>query len=90
MLTYIQLNTQLLKQKKDLENRIASLKDKITHEKKLLNNAEYNCKKNRNDLDHFTACYRDANNKSQKLNEQIDLTTQDNNQLKADLKRLRE
>ena len=35
----IQLNTSLLKQKKDLENRITNLKEKIVHEKKLLNNA---------------------------------------------------
>lgn len=42
------MNTALLKEKKDLEQRIAALKEGIKHEKNKLAKTNENCKKNQN------------------------------------------
>lgn len=53
----IQLNTSLLLEKLDLEKNIKALKQAIAHENKLLNQANYECKKTTNEKNKFRDFY---------------------------------
>lgn len=57
------------------------LKQSIAHEKKLLNNADYNSKKNMNENQKFTDFYLEANAKSKDLSKKIHHTVCEINQL---------
>ena len=62
-----QLNTQLLKDKKNWENRISILKEGIASEKRNLNKADYNAKKNQANCNTATDMYNEAHKKSVRL-----------------------
>ena len=70
------MNTKLLNEKKNLENLIKDLNNRIVQEKKKLNTADYNGKKNCNIRDKHMDAYNEAHLKELRLEEQIAMTKQ--------------
>lgn len=76
---HIQINTELLLERKDLEQKIAFLREEIAKEKKLFARAEISCKKANNDIERAANSTRDLENKSDRLNAGISEARQDCN-----------
>jgi hypothetical protein len=58
-------------ERKDLEQKIAFLREEIAKEKRLLARADISCKKANNDIERSTNSTRDLDNKSDRLNAAI-------------------
>ena len=83
------MNTSLLLEKRELEQKIAYLKEAIVNEKHKLDKADKNCKKNTNEIQKYKDLYHDAHLKSQRLQEEMDSTTKDIHKLERENNHLR-
>ena len=65
------MNTSLILERKRLEEYSAHLSDSIAREKRLKNNADTNCKKLQNKIEHSQNMIKELCIKSERLNENI-------------------